>query len=135
MGIRDTSQLRATNYIKCARSNCLSFRTEVRREIPHFNCKPSSLDNIKMIDQPADADVTLRRTQSAFPPGRSMEPPIKDQDLATRWAGNSRPMARTAYPRQSRGMNGQVSNAVAYWPRYALPRGTALNGYTIERVL
>ena len=28
-----------------------------------------------------------------------------------------------------------MSSTVAYWPRYALPRGTVLNGYTIERVL
>jgi serine/threonine protein kinase/TPR repeat protein len=32
-------------------------------------------------------------------------------------------------------MSGQLTSAVASWPRYALPHGTTLNGYTIESVL
>jgi serine/threonine protein kinase len=32
-------------------------------------------------------------------------------------------------------MSGNASARVASWPRYALPHGTTVNGYTIERVL
>src|SRR5271170_7241499 len=32
-------------------------------------------------------------------------------------------------------MSGQLSSAVMSWPRYALPHGATLNGYTIDRVL
>jgi serine/threonine protein kinase/TPR repeat protein len=32
-------------------------------------------------------------------------------------------------------MSGKLSGAAASWPRYALPRGATVNGYTIERVL
>jgi serine/threonine protein kinase len=45
------------------------------------------------------------------------------------------PLAKPDKLRQSCDMSEQLSSTVASWPRYALPRGTSLNGYTIESVL